>query len=155
MAKIFTTSEDVAELARDMFAETQLEIYGATLRVMSVTKAKEIVKVSRASATTEFLTKNDDIIQMFIYEAALERLDEEDQKKFFEMALSPVSYDSEKDRLVIDSTPNAGVLNMCKKYGNDFIDKVALQNVLIQQIEDEEKERKEAEKALKKAKKNN
>ena len=70
MSKIFTTSEDVAEMAQSEFSKTGLDVVGATLRVMSVVKAKEIVKVSRASAATEFLTKDEDIVQMFIYEAA-------------------------------------------------------------------------------------
>ena len=90
---------------------------------------------------------------MFIYEAALERLDEEDQRKLFEMALSVLSFDSEKGKLLIDSTPNAAVINMCKKYGNDFIEKVELQNLLIQQIEEEEKEAKAAAKEAKANKK--
>ena len=153
MSKIFTTSEDVAEMAYSEFGKTGLDVVGATLRVMSVVKAKEIVKISRASAATEFLTKDEDIVQMFIYEAALERLDEEDQRKLFEMALSVLSFDSEKGKLLIDSTPNAAVINMCKKYGNDFIEKVELQNLLIQQIEEEEKEAKAAAKEAKANKK--
>lgn len=153
MSKIFTTSEDVAEMAQSEFSKTGLDVLGATLRVMSVVKAKEIVKVSRASAATEFLTKDEDIVQMFIYEAALERFDEEDQKRFFEMALSVLSFDSDKGKLVIDSTPNAAVISMCKKYGNDFIEKVELQNLVIQQIEEEEKEAKAAAKEAKANKK--
>ena len=92
-------------------------------------------------------------VQMFIYEAALERFDEEDQRKFFEMALSVLSFDSEKCKLLVDSTPNAAVINMCRKYGNDFIEKVELQNIVIQKIEEEEKEAKAAAKEAKANKK--
>ena len=60
MAKIFETSADISELAHKKFEETGLQQMGVTLKVMSLTKAKDVLKVSRANATTEFLTKTNE-----------------------------------------------------------------------------------------------
>jgi hypothetical protein len=36
---------------------------------------------------------------------------------------------------------------MCRKYGCEFVDKLELQNMVIQQVEEEEKAKKEAKKS--------
>lgn len=151
MAKIFETSEEIVEKVEKQFSDCGLEQYGLTLKIMSLTKAKEVVKASKASATTEFLTKKDGIIQIQVYEAAFDRMDEECQQQLIEMALSNVSYDSEKDKINVETNPYISIFNMRKKYGNEFIDKLELSQIIINEIETEEKERKEAEKLAKKA----
>lgn len=151
MAKIFETSEEIVEKVEKQFSDCGLEQYGLTLKIMSLTKAKEVVKASKASATTEFLTKKDGIIQIQVYEVAFDRMDEECQQQLIEMALSNVSYDSEKDKINIETNPYISIFNMRKKYGNEFIDKLELSQIIINEIETEEKERKEAEKLAKKA----
>ena len=57
MKKIFETSGDIQELAQDKFEDTNLAQIGINLKILSVTKAKQILKISRVSATTQFLTK--------------------------------------------------------------------------------------------------
>ena len=69
--KIFKTSEDIVELFEEQFSEVGLESYGLHLKVMSVPKAKEIIKVSRANATTEHLSKINDLITIFVFEMHL------------------------------------------------------------------------------------
>ncbi len=151
MSKIFETSEDIVELVEQQFSDCGLEAYGLTLKIMSLTKAKEVIKASKASATTEFLTKKDGIIQIQIYEAAFDRLTDDTKNLLIEMALSTISYDGEKDKILVDNNPYNAVFNMRRKYGNDFLDKLEQSFLVIQQLEDEEKEQKEAEKAAKKA----
>lgn len=153
MSKIFKTSEDIENLVRSQFAETGLESYGLNLEVMSLSKAKDIIKVSKASATTEFLTKSEGVITLFVYEKALERLNIESQNKIIEMALSNVSYDSEKDKINIDTQPFNQVFRMRQKYGDAFLNCLESAYYAISQIELEEKEAKEFEKSQKKNKK--
>ena len=52
MAKIFQTSDDIVELAEDVFDSTGLPQVGINLKVMSVTKSKDVLKVTKANATT-------------------------------------------------------------------------------------------------------
>lgn len=155
MAKIFETSDDIVELIEKQFSDTGLESYGLNLKIMSVPKAKDVIKVSRANATTEHLTKTNDLITVFVYEAAFDRLPDEAKEMITEMYLSGVSFDSEKDKITLDTNPIHLILNMRRKYGDDILNKIELAVLVIEEIEEEEKERKEAEKEAKRAKKNN
>ena len=51
--KLFDTSTDIVEMIDDKFEEIGLAVYGLDLRVISTTKSKDIIKVSKASATAE------------------------------------------------------------------------------------------------------
>ena len=62
MAKLFETAADIAELAQEKFEDTGLAQMGINLKVLSTTKAKNVLKVSRASATTHYLTDKDIIL---------------------------------------------------------------------------------------------
>ena len=146
MAKIFETSQDIAELAQDKFEDTSLAQVGINLKVLSVTKAKQILKVSRANATTQFLTKKDVIL--IIYEEAFDRLSDEFKEKLMEGALSNIAYDSEKDKLNVEGDFAKEVFRMRRKYEN-YVDIAETSYMVIEQIEDEEKRRKEEEKLRK------
>lgn len=155
MGKYFTTSDDIAEIVNRKFQETGLSGYGVNLKTLSVKKAKEVIKISKASAATEFIVKKDDMVQLFIYEEVFDRLPDEVKDMLIEMALSNVSYDVDKDKLNVDTNPFNQIFSMRKKYGNIILDNLELASMLILQVEEEEKERKQAEREAKKAKKNN
>lgn len=146
MAKIFETSQDIAELAQGKFDETALSDLGINLKILSTTKSKSILKVSRANATTQFLTNKDVIL--VIYEEAFDRLSDEFKNKLMEGAISNVSYDTEKDKLNVEGDIAKEMFRMRRKYEN-YVDVMETAYLVIQQIEDEEKERKEAEKQRK------
>lgn len=146
MKKLFESSEYVVEGIKNEFSSCGLEAYGINLKVISTVKAKNIISVAKASATTEFVSKQDTMLIVTVYEAAFERLDENGQKIFIEAALSNVSYDSEKDKLNIDNNVANMLHRMRHKYGNGILDILELNELIVQQIEDEEKEAKEAKK---------
>lgn len=148
MAKIFETSEDIVELINDKFEDTGLAAIGINLKVLSVSKQKEVLKIARTSATTAFLTHKD--LQLTVYEAAFDRLPLEVQERLVETVLSNVWFDSEKDKLNIETNPFVQIFQMRKKYPN-IVDDLETSFLVIKQIEDEEKERKQAEKEAKKA----
>lgn len=148
MAKIFKTDDDIVDLAEELFDETSLPQMGINLKVMSVTKAKDVIKVSKANATTEFLTNSEDIVTLYIYEDAFDRLSEEYQKILMEGALSNISYDSEKGKLNIDNSRYGEALRMRRKYGN-YIDVIETSVLVIDEIQEEERQRKEEEKECK------
>lgn len=154
MSKFFTTSEDLLEKVNEKFEETGLASYGVNLKVMSTKKSKDAVKVSKVSETAQFILKKESMISLCLYEAVLERLDEEAIDMLIEMALSNVSYDMDKDKLVVDSNPYNQIFRMRKKYGEMVINTLELVSIIMLEIEEEEKERKQAEKEDKKNKKN-
>jgi len=147
MAKLFETSKDIAELAQDKFEDTGLAQMGISLKLLSTPKAKTVLKISRANATTNFLTKND--IILLVYEEAFDRLPDAAKNVLMEGALSNVSYDTDKDRLNVDNDIAREIFRMRRKY-EDYVDMLETSYMLIEQIEDEERRRKEEEK-LKKA----
>lgn len=151
MAKIFKTSDDIAELAQDLFERTNLPQVGVNLNVMSITKAKELLKISKANATTEYLTNTSDMCTLLIYEEALDRLSDEYKVKLLEGALSCVSYDTEKGKLNVDNSRYGELFQMRRKYPN-YVDMLEAGDLAIKQIADEEKQKKEEEKARKASK---
>lgn len=147
MAKIFETSENIVELAQSKFENTGLAQMGINLKVMSVTKAKNVLKTSKAGATIQYLTNKDAFL--IVYEEAFERLSQEMQEKLMEGCISNISYDTEKDKLNVESDIAKEIFRMRRKYEN-YVDILETSYAVIEQIEDEEKRRKEEEK-LKKA----
>ena len=145
--KIYETSQDIAELAQSKFENTGLAQMGINLKVMSVTKAKNVLKASKAGATVQYLTNKD--VFLVIYEEAFDRLSDEMKERLMEGALSNIAYDTEKDKLNVETDIAKEIFRMRRKYEN-YVDIMEASYAVIEQIEDEEKRRKEEEK-LKKA----
>lgn len=144
--KIFETSKDIIELAEKKFWETSLAQLGVNLKILSVTKSKNVLKISRASAITQALTKKDVILT--VYEEAFDRLSDEFKEKLIEGAISNIAYDTEKDKLSVEGDIAKELFRMRKKYQN-YVDIVETSYLVIEQIEEEEKQRKEEEKMRK------
>ena len=145
MAKIFETSKDLLELANDKFEDAGL-IHTVSLRVLSTKKAKNVLKVSRANAILNGVTKDD--VVLVIYEEAFDRLSDEFKNKLMEGVFSNVSYDSEKDKVIVENDIAKEIFRMRRKYDN-YVDILESSYVAMEQIEEEEKQRKEEEKARK------
>ena len=168
MAKLFKTSDDIYEFITNEWSNTENSKIGVRLKVISTQKAKQILKLSKASATTEYLIREQDVLTLVVYEEAWDRLSEMNKSLLLKGIFSVVSYDTEKERLIIDNRPYADLFNMRHTKdanGNEYLDKYdnALETcaLLLQQIEDEQKQAKEEEKvrkaeerAAKKAQKN-
>lgn len=146
--KFFETSADIAELAQDKWEDTGLAQMGIELKVISATKAKNVLKASKAGATLNYLTKKDAFL--IIYEEAFDRLSDEYKEKLLEGVLSNISYDTEKDKLEVETDIAKEIFRMRRKYEN-YTDMLETSYMVISQIEDEERQRKEEEKAQKAA----
>ena len=145
MAKIFETDIEIVDLAETVYSETGLDKMGFILKVMSVTKSKDLLKVSKANATTEFLVNDTDIITLYVYEDAFKRLGEGYMRVLMEGAFSNVYYDTEKEKLMIDNTSYGEFIRMRRKYPT-YGDIIETSVAVMEEIEQEEKQRKEAEK---------
>lgn len=137
--KIFETSQEFVDLALDKFDETTLPQIGINLKVISVARAKQILKVTRANPTTQFLTNKDIILT--IYEEAFDRLSDEYKEKLMEGALSNVTYDFDKDKLNVDNDFSREIFRMRKKYDN-YVDIAETSYQVIEEILEEEREKK-------------
>ena len=146
--KIYETSEDIAELCQAKWEETGLAQMGIELKLLSVTKAKNVLKASKAGATINYLTKKDAFL--IIYEEAFDRLSDVYKERILEGALSNISFDTDKDKLNVETDIAKEIFRMRRRYEN-YVDILESSYGIISQIEEEEKERKEAEKAQKAA----
>ena len=149
MSKIFETSEDLNNLGQAKFVESGLADVGIRLKVLSLTKSNVAAKVQKANATTNFISKGQIDLVLFLYEEVLDRLDEDARGRLIEGALSNAFYDSEKDKLNIDTNPFGEVIRMSKKYP-EYIHDLETVQLTIERIIEEIKERKAAEKEAKK-----
>ena len=147
--KLFETSEDIRNLAFEKWEDTDLDNV-INLKLVSAPKAKTILKVQRANATTHFLTQKDVIVT--VYEEAFDRLTDEHKAILLEGILSNVSYDSEKDKMLVETDIAKEIFRMRRKYP-DYVDILEEAYLVINQIEDEERQRKEEERLAKKDKK--
>lgn len=148
--KLFETSEDIRNLAFEKWEDTDLDNV-INLKLVSAPKAKTILKVQRANATTHFLTQKDVIVT--VYEEAFDRLTDEHKAILLEGIFSNVSYDSEKDKMMVETDIAKEIFRMRRKYPN-YVDILEEAYIVINQIEDEEQQKKEAERLAKKDKKN-
>ena len=156
MAKLFKTSDDIYEFITNEWSNTENSKIGVRLKVISTQKAKQILKLSKASATTEYLIREQDVLTLVVYEEAWDRLSEMNKILLLKGIFSVVSYDTEKERLIIDNRPYADLFNMRHTKdanGNEYLDQYdnALETytLLLQQIEDEKKKKKKKKKARK------
>ena len=158
MAKTLSeASEEYVKLVEDAVAETGLDRMGVDFQVYDLLKTKnEVVRVSRANEIAEILSNREDLVIVAICENAFSRVDERTQRLWIESALTKVSYDSEKEKLVIGGEPTIVVpLGMYHKYGNVAVDMAELEQLTLQQIRDEEAEEKERRKKRKRIRRNN
>ena len=143
MKKIYETSSEIAELVQKKFDETSLPQMAIELKLISTTKSKNVLKVSKSSATVQYLTKKD--VLLVIYEDAFDRLSDEYKEKLLEGALSNIEYDIDKDKITVDGDIAREIFRMRQKYSN-YVDILEASYLVIDQIEEEEREKKESKK---------
>lgn len=145
-------SPEIQELVENVAKEMGLTEMGIEFQALNVSRAKEVVKVQKASEVTEILSNKETLIIVIVYEEAFNRVTEKDRWMWIRQALDRISYDMEKDKVSL-VTPMVSVpLGFYQKYGNVALENAELALLTIQQIEDEAKQRK-VEKAKAKSKK--
>lgn len=158
VAKLFKTDDNILDVIENEWSETSLSGLGIVLEVISTNKSKQILKLSKASKTVEYLLRKEDMIMLTVYENAWKQLPPLDQRLLLKGVFSLVYYDCERERLNIDNRPYQDLFNMRHTKdanGNDFLDKYdnALEkaSLIIESIEEEERKKKEEEKEAKRA----
>jgi hypothetical protein len=149
MAKFFELTEENQALVDDVFQDTGMCNY-MNLKMVGVSKAKELIKVSKANPLAEYVGKCPDTIVCAIYEDAFDRLDEETKRLLIIDAFGVVFYDNEKDKISIGAPQIVVTVAGRQRFGDDLINAAEAGVLAIQQVEDERRERKEIEKANKK-----
>ena len=152
MAKLMKASEDISNMVTEISNELGLAQMGIDFEVLNTSKSNDVVKIAKANAFTEIITNRDDLIVIVVYESAFDRVDEKTKYMWLRMAMDTISYDSEKDKIILTAPTITVPVGFYEKYKNVAVDFALLAKYTIAQIEDEEKQRKAEAQAAKKAK---
>ena len=151
MAKLGKISDENQKLVDETIAKTGLNNY-MNIRCLSIAKQKPVIKVSRANATTEYVGKLSDTVFLYIKENVFDMLETPQKIMVVQDALSQVSYDLEKDKILITKPEICVSLESYRIYGESIIKTMEAAYMAQQAIDEEEREKKAAERENKKKK---
>ena len=134
--KYFETDDSIQEQVKAMFASMGLAEVGIKLQIISTTKQKDVVRIAKTSEPTEFLTETDNAIQVFIYEGVFLELDSATQDFLLEFAFTPVWFDSDKNKVMIEKNPYQPLFNLRLKYGERADEMLEASYLAIKQYEE-------------------
>ena len=161
MAKLYETSESIKNFIEDIIAkETALDRY-ITWRILSNDKQKELIKVAKSSAVTEYFAKMRDSIIIYVNEEVFDRMkpnnvnDVDYRKLVIEDVLSTVEILENENTGTMKiqiAKPQICITSGCyRKYGENLVHAAETAAFAFDQIKEEEKRKKEEEKEKKAA----
>lgn len=147
--------EALEKKVKELASAVGLREMGITIEPIRLNSKKSYGEVIKANELVTLFTGDADMVCIALNEELFAELDDQSQTVLIEALLAQVSYDSEKEKIVI-TKPELNVgLGMYHKYKEVAVQKLELAYYTLQQIEERKKEAKEAKKAAKAAKKNN
>ena len=148
MAKLEKASDDIIQFIESIIRSHGLDTF-ATFRFFELPKQKELIKVTKANATSEYFAKASDMCTVFVNPRVWDRLEDKQRTLLTENALNGIHYDDEKSKLIIEQ-PNLMISSDCyAKFGSQLVDAAEIVVHTVQQIKEEDKKAKEDKKAAK------
>ena len=126
-----------------------LKNMGITIEPIRLTSKKSYGEVVKSNALTTLFTGNPDMVCVAINEELFAILDDETQKILIENLLSTITYDNEKEKVIINKPEIMYSVAMHQEYKGVIANKIEAAYHGLQQLEEMRKEQKEAEKAAK------
>lgn len=160
--KFTKATEETNEMVTKISQDLGLEGYGVEFEAIYVKKAKEVCKVVKANDYTKYKAEKEDLVFVVCYEDFFEGIDsmghayasEDDKFKALRLAMEQVSFDPEKEKLIIGC--NSVLLPVGYCINNDDAVRSALYNATIMaKIQQDKKEEEDKRKGLKKKGKKN
>ena len=155
MSKYFDVTDENQEFIDVIFQQTGLHNY-INFIILGVHKEPEkssVIKVAKNNPVAEKLGNCPESVICYLYEEAFDRLDEDTKRLVVEDAIATISYDTEKDKIVVGCDTITVTVGGLHKYGNTLYNAKETALLVIKQIEDEKKERIEQIKAERAARK--
>lgn len=140
-------STELKEKVENAVAKTDLEQIGIRVEAIRLNKSKNTFgEVIKGNDLVKLFNNGDDVVAIALYEDVFERLDEETQTMLIEGLVAQVSYDFEKDKLVITKPEMNISLGMYRNFGVNYVNKVEAALMTIEQVNEEKKEQKKSKK---------
>lgn len=144
--KIIKASDDVIEFIEKIIDTTALKGY-VEFRILNNESQKALVTASKASATTEYFARTSPCVIIYVNEELWYRLDDENLREMLVRdSIDGVSYDPEKDKLVVEKPQINISLGTWRKYGETLVKAAETVVMAVKQIEEEKKEARAAKK---------
>lgn len=144
MSKFCSLTEENAELIRKIAEDTGMYQF-MHIEGIGVPKAKDLITVKRETTVTEYKTKKPDTVNVFIYERAFDMLDDDNKEILLRDAFNNINYDSEKDKILIGAPRITVTIDGRAKWGNKLINAAESGVLIMQKIEQDEKEKRQQE----------
>ena len=156
MAKYDKASEEIENLVIEISNELGLINYGVDFEPLFVKKAKEVCKIVKANQLAEYASQREDLVFILCYEDAFDLVDEKTKYMWLRMEMDKVSYDTEKEKMIIGCPQITVPVGFYEKYKGGAVESALLGQYTIAQIEEKRKQEEAERKALRtKGKKKN
>lgn len=142
MAKYCELGDDNLELIEKIAQETGLFNF-IRIEGIAVAKSKELIKIQKESAVTEYKTNKVDTVNVFIYERAFDMLDDVQKDMLLRDAFNCITFDTDKDKIMIGCPQITVSLDGRAKWGDALLNAAEAGVLAMQQIEEQEREEKE------------
>ena len=131
-------SEDLKQLVEEAVAKTNLESIGVRVEPIRLNKSKGVFgEVIKGNDLLKLFTNGDDVVAIALFEDVFDRLEISMQKLLIESLVSQISYDLEKDKLVI-TKPELNILRgMYQNYGAEIVNAHEIALLEIMSINEE------------------
>lgn len=143
--------ESLEKKVKTLAREMHITDWGINVEAIRLKKSKkEVGTVLKANDLVTLFTGDESLVAVALYEEALNRMDSQNQDLIIRSLLSQISYDADKDKIVITKPELQISLGMYRQFGDIAVKSAELQLLTLAQIADEEKEKKANAKKKKK-----
>ena len=135
--------ESLEKKVKTLAREMHITDWGINVEAIRLKKSKkEVGTVLKANDLVTLFTGDESLVVVALYEEALNRMDSQNQDLVIRSLLSQISYDADKDKIVITKPELQINLGMYRQFGDLAVKSAELQLLTLAQIAEEEKERK-------------
>lgn len=137
----------LVELVEQEVAKTNLQQIGVRVEPIKLNKSNGSVgEILKGNELVKLFINGDDLVAIALYEDAFFMVDEETRRIWVESLVSQISYDIDKDKLVITKPELMVPLGMYRKYGSKVVDKMEIALMTVTDLEEKRKEEKKKNK---------
>lgn len=140
--------EKYVKKIKEMVAATGLRECGVTIEPICLNSKKSYGEIIKSNEFVQLFTGDKDMVGLAVNEQLFDTLDEQTITVLIDSLLSQISYDGEKDKVVITKPEISVGIGMLHKYKEVAVQKIEAAYYGLQQIEQKKKEEKEMRKSL-------
>jgi len=133
---------------KEMAAVTGLRECGVTIEPICLNSKKSYGEVIKSNELVQLFTGDDSMVCVAVNSRLFDTLDEQTITVLIDSLLSQISYDYEKDKVIITKPEISVGVGMLQKYKEVVVQKLEAAYYGLQQIEQKDKEEKEMKKSL-------